>query len=743
MRSPAGPRSVGASELRALRLLTAMIAVTTLAATVGAGFATGLPHTAAASTTYRAALVAAVAIPLLAGAVTQWAGARVLRTLNAGTAIAFAALLVGLLLVHVSAAPTPLQIPWFMTVLATPATAALVAWGRSAAWAVLGALTLLVQTIRLVSGGDAQDAIANDTFSVFAAASLLLLTGQFVAASRRFDAATAQAGAAAARRSADEAARTSAERLRLLVHDELLSTLSLAARVSPTLREAVGRQAARAGRLIRELAASDPPEGDAPPPPGQAGLARRLADAIAELAPDTRVIHTRAAATSLPADIESALVAATRQALANSVAHAGDGARRTVTLHEDGVGVRVTVADDGRGFDPQAVAPDRMGVAESVLGRMRALPGGTARLESRPGGGTTVELGWRAPTTGSRAALSADVWTLLAPGATARRLHLVAVIALLAAQAVLAALAALRAGNATVAVLALALITAAFAALGPLSRPLPSRRRSALVAVLVLATGALSWLPVTRDPERFGDAWYLAALAFVLLALAMRGRARTAALTAVGLAVVAFAGVLAQPNDAADVVAATTRMLAIVGVGYGFVQGIVRVRERTTTLHREELRAVREESYRTAAARELRGRTAELETLIGDLLERLAGEGELDAALRRECVVLEGRLRDGYRAARLARHPLVDAAAAARARGVDVALLDEPGGRELDEAELERIVGWLAARLDETMSGRFTGRVLPADRAAVASAAHDERVEELPAAHSRTAARPR
>src|SRR5690606_30877872 len=172
MRSPAGPRSVGASELRALRLLTSMIAVTTRAATVGAGFATGLPHTAAASTAYRAALVAAVAIPLLAGAVTQWAGARVLRTLNAGTAIAFAALLVGLLLVHVSAAPTPLQIPWFMTVLATPATAALVAWGRSAAWAVLGALTLLVQTIRLVSEGDAQDAIANDTFSVFAAASL-------------------------------------------------------------------------------------------------------------------------------------------------------------------------------------------------------------------------------------------------------------------------------------------------------------------------------------------------------------------------------------------------------------------------------------------------------------------------------------------------------------------------------------------------------------------------------------------
>jgi hypothetical protein len=97
--------------------------------------------------------------------------------------------------------------------------------------------------------------------------------------------------------------------------------------------------------------------------------------------------------------------------------------------------------------------------------------------------------------------------------------------------------------------------------------------------------------------------------------------------------------------------------------------------------------------------------------------------------------VLEGRLRDGYRAARLARHPLVDAAAAARGRGVDVALFDDPDGRELDETELDRIAGWLAARLDATADGRFTGRVLPAGRPAVASAASDEQVAELPHAH--------
>ncbi|GMA91528.1 hypothetical protein [Homoserinibacter gongjuensis] len=67
MTKPAS-RAPIASELRALRLLTAMIAVTTLAAAVAAGFATGLPNAVSAPPAYRAALVAVIAVPLVAGA---------------------------------------------------------------------------------------------------------------------------------------------------------------------------------------------------------------------------------------------------------------------------------------------------------------------------------------------------------------------------------------------------------------------------------------------------------------------------------------------------------------------------------------------------------------------------------------------------------------------------------------------------------------------------------------------------
>jgi signal transduction histidine kinase len=53
--------------------------------------------------------------------------------------------------------------------------------------------------------------------------------------------------------------------------------------------------------------------------------------------------------------------------------------------------VEVFVRDRGRGFDPQAVPPDRLGLAGSVIGRMER-HGGSARVRSAPGDGTEVSL---------------------------------------------------------------------------------------------------------------------------------------------------------------------------------------------------------------------------------------------------------------------------------------------------------------------------------------------------------------
>ncbi|MFJ3923764.1 MacS family sensor histidine kinase [Streptomyces sp. NPDC090022] len=89
------------------------------------------------------------------------------------------------------------------------------------------------------------------------------------------------------------------------------------------------------------------------------------------------------------------LAAAVGAALDNVRKHAGEGARAWILVEDWGDEVIVTVRDDGPGIPAgrldQAAGEGRLGVAQSIRGRLRDL-GGTAELVSVPGQGTEVEL---------------------------------------------------------------------------------------------------------------------------------------------------------------------------------------------------------------------------------------------------------------------------------------------------------------------------------------------------------------
>ncbi len=188
-------------------------------------------------------------------------------------------------------------------------------------------------------------------------------------------------------------------RLAAVVHDEVLSTLTLAARsrgpLSPDL-------VAHARRALVSIAAHTGPDPHGAGAGGQVPVAdlvdllrARARGAGAELS-----VVGAGAAGGLPADVVHALVAACQEVLRNSVGHASGGdprrsVRREVLVRAEGAGVTVRVVDDGVGFDPQAVPPARVGLRLSVHGRMSAVPGATVDLVSAPGRGTRVELGWR------------------------------------------------------------------------------------------------------------------------------------------------------------------------------------------------------------------------------------------------------------------------------------------------------------------------------------------------------------
>lgn len=93
-----------------------------------------------------------------------------------------------------------------------------------------------------------------------------------------------------------------------------------------------------------------------------------------------------------PGPLETTLYRVVQEALANAAKHARAG-RVSILLEHEADLVRLTVEDDGRGFDPDALQTSS-GVATrfGLLGMRErvALVGGTLMIESSPGTGTTI-----------------------------------------------------------------------------------------------------------------------------------------------------------------------------------------------------------------------------------------------------------------------------------------------------------------------------------------------------------------
>jgi signal transduction histidine kinase len=85
-----------------------------------------------------------------------------------------------------------------------------------------------------------------------------------------------------------------------------------------------------------------------------------------------------------------AIVDATREATVNAAKHSGAG-QISIYLEVEAESVTAFVRDKGTGFDPESVAPDRRGIADSIRGRMQR-SGGSATIVTEPDAGTEVQL---------------------------------------------------------------------------------------------------------------------------------------------------------------------------------------------------------------------------------------------------------------------------------------------------------------------------------------------------------------
>ncbi|WP_411137706.1 PspC domain-containing protein [Streptomyces sp. C10] len=174
------------------------------------------------------------------------------------------------------------------------------------------------------------------------------------------------------------------------VHDSVLHTLTLIQRSADDPRE-VARLARAQERELRAWLYK--PEGrgkeeDEEP----ATLAEAVRKSAAEVEDDHGVPIEVVVVGDCPLDEPlGAQMQAAREAMVNAAKYGGEGGAVQVFAEVEGRSVFVSVRDRGPGFDLDAVPTDRMGVRESIIGRMER-HGGTARLRSAPEGGTVVEL---------------------------------------------------------------------------------------------------------------------------------------------------------------------------------------------------------------------------------------------------------------------------------------------------------------------------------------------------------------
>ncbi len=167
------------------------------------------------------------------------------------------------------------------------------------------------------------------------------------------------------------------------LHDSVLQTLALIQRTDDP-RRVVTLARVQERELRRWLYDSTPAD-------GQELLSRALQKEVDRIENTFDVPVELVTVGDRPVDDHvRAMVAAAGEALTNAARHSG--AEQVSVYSEVTEGSSdVWVSDLGRGFDTSQVAPDRRGIAESILGRMES-HGGTATVFSEPGEGTEVHL---------------------------------------------------------------------------------------------------------------------------------------------------------------------------------------------------------------------------------------------------------------------------------------------------------------------------------------------------------------
>lgn len=199
------------------------------------------------------------------------------------------------------------------------------------------------------------------------------------------------------RAAADRAAAAAAERARIarVIHDGVLQVLALVQRRG---LEAGGEMADLARLAGEQEVALRSFVQSSPAAPGESDLGSSdldLGELLSRLASASVTVSLPGGPVLLPVGAADEIFAVVSSCLSNVRHHVGRDAPAWVLLEDLGDRWSVSVRDEGPGIPAgrlaEAASEGRLGVAQSIIGRMRDL-GGTATLHTAEGQGTEWEI---------------------------------------------------------------------------------------------------------------------------------------------------------------------------------------------------------------------------------------------------------------------------------------------------------------------------------------------------------------
>ena len=252
---------------------------------------------------------------------------------------------------------------------------------------------LFLRLDRIGGGADLGTALLDATYIVLYALAIQTLVGLLKTAAGEVDSKN-DALFVIARRSAEvDATELERQKIDELVHDQVLTTILLAANADSEEKRILSAKSATAAIERLEKTASE--ESDELQDVSVGTFLDSFTASLKRGYANVPITLTKDCDFPIPISVGIALADATIQALTNSVQHAGAKANREVRIKVDRQGLKIVVKDDGRGFWESKIPKNRLGIRNSIRRRAGAV-GAEVRIASSPRKGATVVLKWSA-----------------------------------------------------------------------------------------------------------------------------------------------------------------------------------------------------------------------------------------------------------------------------------------------------------------------------------------------------------